>query len=31
MDRRQRAFPPITHRLKFDENLRGLSAHVSAR
>ena len=31
MDCRQRAFPPVTHRLNIDENVRGLSAYVSAR
>ncbi|MFQ5971153.1 MAG: short-chain fatty acyl-CoA regulator family protein [Alphaproteobacteria bacterium] len=30
MDCRQRAFPPVAHRLNFDENTRGLSAYVSA-
>ncbi len=31
MDCRQRAFPPISHRLNINENMRGLSAYVSAR
>ncbi len=31
MDCRQRAFPPIHHRLDINENSRGLSAYVSAR
>jgi hypothetical protein len=31
MDCRQRAFPPIRHRPDVDENVRGLSAYVSAR
>lgn len=31
MDCRQRAFPPIHHRLNIDENARGLSAYVSPR
>jgi len=31
MDCRQRAFPPIHHRLNIDENVRGLSAYVSPR
>lgn len=30
MDCRQRAFPPIHHRLDIDENSRGLSAYVTA-
>lgn len=30
MDCRQRAFPPIHHRLNIDENSRGLSAYVTA-
>lgn len=29
MDCRQRAFPPVYHRLNIDENVRGLSAYVS--
>ncbi|MBG06625.1 MAG: XRE family transcriptional regulator [Rhodospirillaceae bacterium] len=31
MDCRQRAFPPMNHRLDIDENSRGLSAYVTAR
>jgi len=31
MDCRQRAFPPIQHRLDIDENARGLSAYVTAK
>jgi predicted transcriptional regulator/transcriptional regulator with XRE-family HTH domain len=31
MNCRQRAFPPIHHRLDIDENSRGLSAYVTAR
>lgn len=30
MDCRQRAFPPVHHKLAIDENARGLSAYVSA-
>ncbi len=30
LDCRQRAFPPIRHRANVDENVRGLSAYVSA-
>ena len=30
MDCRQRAFPPVHHKLAIDENTRGLSAYVSA-
>jgi predicted transcriptional regulator/DNA-binding XRE family transcriptional regulator len=30
MDCRQRAFPPVHHRLAIDENTRGLSAYVAA-
>jgi predicted transcriptional regulator len=29
MDCRQRAFPPVYHRLNINENIRGLSAYVS--
>ncbi len=29
MDCRQRAFPPVYHKLNIDENVRGLSAYVS--
>ena len=31
LDCRQRAFPPIRHHPEVDENVRGLSAYVSAR
>ena len=31
MNCRQRAFPPVHHRLDIDENSRGLSAYVTAR
>lgn len=31
LDCRQRAFPPLHHRLNVDENTRGLSAYVTAR
>jgi len=31
LDCRQRAFPPIRHRTDIDENVRGLSAYVSAK
>ena len=31
MDCRQRAIPPIHHRLDIDENLRGLSAYITAK
>jgi predicted transcriptional regulator len=30
MDCRQRAFPPVHHKLAIDENARGPSAYVSA-
>ncbi|PPR17684.1 MAG: hypothetical protein CFH40_02579 [Alphaproteobacteria bacterium MarineAlpha10_Bin3] len=29
MDCRQRAFPPVYHRLNINENVRGPSAYVS--